>query len=301
MHDEFTPLLGSTDWNEEWKELQKLRRHADDASFWDKRSATFTTKDAPNRYVEQFLAYAAIRPGETVFDMGCGTGALAVPLGEAGHKVVAADFSQGMLDQMQARLDAAGVRTVFPKLMSWEDDWPAFGVRAGMTDVAIASRSIATADLRESLLRLSEVARRRVCITLATGSSPRVDERILAAVGLPCLLGRDYLYAFNILAAEGIKAEVRYIASTREDTFASPEDAFEKLAAMIDDSSAVQASAAERERARASLREWLAVNLVPNEHAGEPDCKGVAQGAWHLAEPRTVTWAFLSWNTDGTA
>ena len=42
MHDEFTPLLTTTDWNEEWKELQKVRRHADDAAFWDKRSATFT-------------------------------------------------------------------------------------------------------------------------------------------------------------------------------------------------------------------------------------------------------------------
>lgn len=297
MHDEFTPLLTATDWSEEWKELQKVRRHADDAAFWDKRSATFTTKDAPNLYVEKFLEYAEIRPGETVFDMGCGTGALAVPLGEAGHKVVAADFSQGMLDQMQARLDAAGVRTVFPKLMSWEDDWPAFGVREGMADVAIASRSIATADLRDALLRLTEVARRRVCITLATGSSPRVDERILAAVGLPSVLGRDYLYAFNILANEGIKAEVRYIDSTRDDTFATPEDAYEKLIAMIDDSAAVRASDEEREQARANLREWLAANLVPNETAGAPDRKGVPQLAWRLAEPRTVTWAFLAWNT----
>ena len=297
MHDEFTPLLTSMDWNEEWKELQKVRRHADDAAFWDKRSATFTTKDAPNLYVEKFLEYADIRPGETVFDMGCGTGALAVPLGEAGHKVVAADFSQGMLDQMQSRLDEAGVRTVFPKLMSWEDDWPAFGVREGMTDVAIASRSIATADLRDALLRLTEVARRRVCITLATGSSPRVDERILAAVGLPSVLGRDYLYAFNILANEGIKAEVRYIDSTRDDTFATPEDAYEKLIAMIDDSAAVRASDEEREQARANLREWLAANLVPNETAGAPDRKGLPQLAWRLAEPRTVTWAFLAWNT----
>lgn len=296
MHDEFTPLLTSMDWNEEWKELQKVRRHADDAAFWDKRSATFTTKDAPNLYVEKFLEYAGIRPGETVFDMGSGTGALAVPLGEAGHKVVAADFSQGMLDQMQSRLDEAGVRTVFPKLMSWEDDWPAFGVREGMTDVAVASRSIATADLRDALLRLTEVARRRVCITLATGSSPRVDERILAAVGLPAVLGRDYLYAFNILAAEGVRAEVRYIDSTRDDTFASPEDAYEKLAAMIDDSSAVRASDTERQRARANLREWLTANLVPNESAGAPDRKGIPQLAWRLAEPRTVTWAFLAWN-----
>lgn len=294
--DGFSPLLTSTDWNEEWKGIQKMRRHADDAAFWDKRSATFTTKDAPNLYVEKFLEYADIRPDEIVFDMGCGTGALAVPLGEAGHKVVAADFSQGMLDQMQARLNAADVRTVFPKLMSWEDDWPAFGVREGMTDVAVASRSIATADLRDALLRLTEVARRRVCITLATGSSPRVDERILAAVGMPAVLGRDYLYAFNILANEGIKAEVRYIDSTRDDTFANPEDAYEKLVAMIDDPSAVRASDEEREQARANLRKWLAANLVPNETAGAPDRKGAPQLAWRLAEPRTVTWAFLAWN-----
>ena len=79
-------------------------------------------------------------------------------------------------------------------------------------------------------------------------------------------------------------------------SFATPEDAYEKLAAMIDDSSAVRASDAEREQSRATLREWLAANLVPNESAGEPDRKGVAQLAWRLAEPRTVTWAFLAWN-----
>ena len=110
------------------------------------------------------------------------------------------------------------------------------------------------------------------------------------------MLGRDYLYAFNILAAEGIRAEVRYIDSTRDDTFASPEDAYEKLAAMIDDSSAVRASDTERQRARANLREWLTANLVPNESAGAPDRKGIPQLAWRLAEPRTVTWAFLAWN-----
>ena len=57
----FTPLLTTRDWNEEWKELQKARRAADDASHWDKRAATFGSKDAPNPYVERFLKLAAIR------------------------------------------------------------------------------------------------------------------------------------------------------------------------------------------------------------------------------------------------
>ena len=71
-HDDFTPLLTTTDWNEEWKALQQRRRPPDDAAWWDKRAATFRTHDAPSAYTDQFLALAAIRPDETVFDMGCG-------------------------------------------------------------------------------------------------------------------------------------------------------------------------------------------------------------------------------------
>lgn len=59
--DAFTPLLSTYDWNEEWKALQKSRKAADDASYWDKRAATFTTKDAPNPYVERFLKLAGNR------------------------------------------------------------------------------------------------------------------------------------------------------------------------------------------------------------------------------------------------
>ena len=275
--------------------LQKARRHADDATYWDKRSATFGTKDAPNPYVERFLELARILPGETVFDMGCGTGALSVPLGQAGHTVVAADFSAGMLGVLREELDAHGVTSVFPKQMSWEDDWAACGVGLESADVCVASRSIAVADLEEALLRLTDVARRRVCITLATGSSPRTDERVLQAIGLQSVLGRDYLYAFNILAARGIKAEAAYIESTRSDTFDSLDEACEDLARMVEDSAAF-VPRAERDAALARLRPWLEGQLVENERAGLPDRKGVPERALRLRDPRTVTWAFLAWD-----
>lgn len=296
MSENFTPLLSTRDWNEEWKELQKARRSFDDASYWDKRSSTFGTKDAPSPYVDQFLTLADIHPDETVFDMGCGTGALSVPLGLRGHKVVAADFSQGMLDRLQESLDENCIKTVFPKHMSWEDDWAAHGVRPGMVDVCLASRSIATADLKDSLMRLTAIARRRVCITLATGSSPRTDERILNAIGLQSMLGRDYLYAFNILANEGIMPEVSYIESTRSDTFDSFDEAYDSFALMTQDATAAFVPENLRNNALEKLRDWVEENLTENECAGQLDAKGVPEKRLRLVEPRIVTWAFIAWN-----
>ena len=298
MQESFTPLLTTTDWNAEWKALQKARRHADDATYWDARSKTFTTKDSPNPYVERFLALTGIREGESVFDMGCGTGALAIPLAEAGHGVTAADFSSGMLAVLGERAAERGVEGIETIKMSWEDDWESHGVAPKSADVCAASRSIAVDDLQLALLKLSSVARRRVAITLPTGSSPRTDARVLDALGLANRCGRDHLYALNILANLGFEPEVAYIKSARTDTFASAEEAYLKYEDMVK----AQASFVPEKRvqiALAKLRPWVEAQLTENEHAGEPDEKGVAQGALRLKEPRVITWAHIAWDVEG--
>ncbi|MEG0217082.1 MAG: methyltransferase domain-containing protein [Raoultibacter sp.] len=287
-------LLLSKDWNAEWQTLQTLLRKSDDEQYWDKRSAHFTTKDFPNAYVEDFLRFAQIEPGETVFDMGCGTGSLAIPLAADGHKVVAADFSQGMLDGMQELMAAAGVTSIFPKKMSWEDDWAAQGVREGMVDVCVASRSIAVKDLQAALLRLNSIARRRVCVTITTGTSPRHDANILRDLGIQAITTCDYLYAINILVRNNILPEVRYIQSERIDTFDSLEAAFEKFAPMVLDYRADLGEALPEKLE--ALRTWIENHSVENPTAGRADKKGLAQGAYRLDEPRMVTWAHIAWN-----
>lgn len=310
MNDRFQPLLTKTDWGQEWKALQSTINKPDDPAKWDARAKTFpTAHGSQSNYVSAFLAGADIQPQDTVLDMGAGTGALSIPLAQQGCAVVAADFSRGMLDVLRETADDLGVRTTHDpcpqpkpgqiaiKQMSWFDDWAGAGIGPNSVDVALASRSIVTRDLKDSLLRLTRTARRRACITLPAGPTPRIDRQLMRAVGLQNVLGRDFLYAFNILAQCGMQPEVSYIESPREDTFASFDAAYDKLAKIVSDAAVGYTEEAEIRQALARLRPWLEDNLIPNPHTGDVDAHGVVQEKFCLRENRKLVWAFIAWDT----
>ncbi len=279
------PLLTTTDWNEEWKRLQVTREHSDSAAVWDEKAKTFPVKHGSHEgYSGRFLQLAGVQTGETVLDMGCGTGTLATPLAQAGCHVIACDFSQGMLDKMREDQRALGVKGVDSRLMSWSDDWHAHGLGENSVDVALASRSIATYDLQEALLKLHRVARRRVCITLAAGPSPRCDARLVEAAGFTSRLGADFLYAFNILASNGIAPEVAYIPTVRREQFAAFDEALDTYADITCNALRGTAPESELDRIPQRLRPWLQENLVEDERG------------FHLQREREMSWAFISWN-----
>lgn len=298
------------DFDAEWAALQEARRKPACSAKWDEKAPRYDSKDARNRYAEDFLALARLEPGESVFDMGCGTGALAVPAALAGHGVIGADFSGGMVAKMRENMAyravpevspaqaASGVCGIAPVLMSWEDDWRAFGIEENMVDVAFASRSVAVCDLRDALRKLTAVARKRCCITMATSTSPRVDPQVLAAIGVPASPTRDYLYAFGMLAQAGFEPHVSFIHSPRKDTFASREAALRDFTEMIEVGAAGLDAQGIR-AARMRLEAWIDDHMTENPEVGKPDKKGVPQGALMLDYIRVVPWAFLSWDVRG--
>ncbi|NPD32225.1 class I SAM-dependent methyltransferase [Eggerthellaceae bacterium zg-997] len=330
MTEPLTPLLTTTDWNSEWKRLQVLRNGPADADAWDRRAPTFpTAHGSQSGYAERFLQLAGIRSHESVMDMGCGTGVLSVPLAEAGHPVIAADFSSGMLNILMEQVAALGGSERDPSdpdvrviKMSWEDDWEHFGVRRHCVDVALASRSIATSDLEAALMKLDAVARRRVCITLACAGSPRVDYQMLRDLGIPTRPSRDFLYAFNILAANGILPEVAYIPSSRYDSFDSVDEARAFFREMVEQTAAEYATDAQVTEALSRLDDWIERNIVACDSASTPPEESAdAPGSAHeqkthrpsgdslparesarapkllrTRNKRTMTWAFLAWN-----
>jgi hypothetical protein len=289
------PTLTLTDWNEEWVALQEARKRPDESAYWDERSKTFR-KNSTSDYSDKFIALLSPEPNDSIFDMGCGNGALSIPLAATGHDVVAADFSQGMLNSLAEDAAAKGVSGIKKICVSWADDWEAAGIAPKSADIALASRSIVTANLRDSLTRLSNVARKRCAITLPTGNSPRSDLAILEAIGIKSMLRADYLYAFMILVQMGYYPRVRYIPSTRFDSWNTAEDAYNSLAKMVHEVTSDNITGIDVEGALQNLHTWVDQNLIPNPEAGQTTKGGEVQGKFILREHRKITWAFIDWD-----
>lgn len=279
----------ASDWNDLWVVRQAEHSLARDASYWNERARTFTNKDNPGSYTERFLQLAGVREGESVLDMGCGTGNLSIPLALDGHNVLAADFSDAMLTRLSEAAEEKGASNARAMQLSWSDDWEAAGIEQGSFDVCFASRSINTDDLRSSLGKLTSVARRRCCITLPSGPSPHVDGRMLREIGLECQPSYDSIYALAILQAEGYSPELTYIDTLREDVFASFDEALAKHLKMVRFITEQGKCSMGEAEAESLVEDWLRKRLVPVEPSD-------GESAFALSEPRHVSWAFVSWD-----
>lgn len=176
---------------------------------------------------------------------------------------------------------------IFPLRMSWEEDWTNYGLEEGSVDVAVASRSVITHDLEDSLQKLSAVARERVCVTVGTGVSPRVDIRVAHAMGLELERHNDALFVFGIASDLGYEPTVSYIHSPRAKSYISPDEAYYSML-RTRDYLADTADQISVEESACRLRNFLADHLVEIEEDGTK--------RWTLDQPRVVPWAFISWD-----
>lgn len=265
--------LPDLDWNARWKAAaaRRWQRTEKASRYWDRRAPSFGERDLDSAYARAFLQALDPRPGWTVLDMGCGSGALAIPLAASVTRVTAVDFSEGMLRELARCARERGVTNVTTVLGAWEDDWEALGL--GVHDVAIASRSLVVEDLEAALRKLDAAARHRVLITSIVGDGPR-DRRALEAVGRTFRRGPDYIYVVNLLHQMGIHAAVSFLDTEREWSFASREEARTFYATYLENLDPVE---------EARLEAYLDRELVP------------ARGRWTLRHPDLIRWALISW------
>jgi hypothetical protein len=144
-------------------------------------------------------------------------------------------------------------------------------------------------------MRLNHVASRRVCITLSTGSSPRLSDEILDVLGAKRFRGKDFLYALNILISLNILPEVSYIKSARKDTFDNTDDIFEDYMRVVHEM-ADNLEIEDLTKAKEKLRLWIEQHRVINQEAGNPGSSDKPQKKYCLDVVRTAAWAFIAWD-----
>jgi SAM-dependent methyltransferase len=190
---------------------------------WDRRAGHYEHKfgSGPNAYVAKFIELAPHDDCETLLDVGCGPGAIALALAPRMTQVFGLDYSPAMLARMEAKAAAAGLKNVSGILRSWEDDWS----DVPACDLVVASRSTAVMDLDAALKKLDAKARRRVCLTSPVGGR-FIPPEIFEALGRPPPPPRpappDYIYVLNLLHRMGRRPKVSFIANTSQ--FAEPRD-----------------------------------------------------------------------------
>jgi SAM-dependent methyltransferase len=225
--------LADIDWNLLWQNARKQKSWSSKGpADWDRKADSFASRNASSPYVSLFLERLPLTPDLTVLDVGSGPGTLSIPLAGLVRSVTAVDYSAGMLDALSRKAEENDIRNIRTIQGAWEDDWQQLDV--GVHDIAIASRSLAVADLSLALRKLNDHARDYVFIADRISPTP-FDPAAFAAIGRQFQSGPDYIYTVNTLYAMGIHPCIDILKLDRDNLFRDIDEALDSYAWMFKD------------------------------------------------------------------
>lgn len=234
---------------------------------WDEKSSDMAQSTINSPYVNDFISRMNITGDEVILDIGCGPGALSIPLAKRVKEVIAIDFSAQMLEELKAYAAREGVTNIKTYHIGWEDDWS----HLPYIDIVVASRSMEVADIDAALTKMSAHARKACYLTYKVGGS-FVDMNILDFIGKKIKTKPDYWYIPIILYDQGFLPRVDYIETGRGSVRSGSEEEF--VESLIWSIGTLEEEY--QEKAREYYREVIVGQSKP---------------------PRAVNWAFIGWNT----
>ena len=247
---------------------------SNDLEFWEKRSSSFADHTGKSHYPNEFLKLMRLAPDYTVLDMGCGGGALAVPLAARVKKVTAVDFSPGMIAIVNDICRKQNIPNIETILGEWDSDWAALGI--GKYDIAISSRSLRAENSAPYIQKLINAARRQVYVSAPEGSGP-LDAKLLEFAGRDASVKSDYRQLMDVLHNMGIRADLSFIEEKYAGRWRTPDEAAESHKWMF-----YGVATPEEEK---KIQLYFEQNLIEKD------------GLLQLKYERTSRWAVMWWDS----
>lgn len=221
---------GEPDYNALWAAViearwaGKSKEEEDSREMWDARAAAYDHEVTAEGVAEESMI--EVLPGETVLDIGAGTGRLSVPLARRARSITALDVSSGMLARLEQKMKDAGLANYQCIRSRWED--VEVGRDVMVHDVVVDAWALGFVDLRSQLEKMDAAAHRAVYLFWHAGEWRDRQELELweAAFGREATPPYpDYLWVIHILHEMGIYADVAIFSKEIERRFSSPRDA----------------------------------------------------------------------------
>lgn len=173
---------------------------------WDQQAQKTAVGDLDSAYTKALIAAMRLEPNDTLLDVGCGVGNVAVLVAPSIKLVYALDYSQGMLDKLQTNMHHYNTHNIKTLCKDWADGWQDIP----LCEIVVASRSTLVEDMEAALLKMHAHATRHVYLTYPAknsfGANPAIDTQKNPELATP-----SYTYILNILHQHGIYAQARFI------------------------------------------------------------------------------------------
>jgi len=279
--------MTSINWNEMWRSTEDAKERSNNIEFWNAFAPRFRRKVGdPDLYIEIFYDYLEAKPKDTLFDMGCGSGTLAIPYAQKGHEVFAADFSPEMLKYLMQGAEEAGVADrIHPIELNWNEDWSLRDLPK--CDIAFSSRSFISRDLTSSLKKLETVAKRRCCIGVWDTPIEGYDRHLAKAIGYERPgIGTHYLIMGELMDRD-VFPELKYIYSPfRQARYETREAAEKELRHAFSHMTGKQEE---------QFLQYIQTHLIYHPEKGFYQGKEL-DGFWQFDHNDNSSMAFISWN-----
>lgn len=227
-----------------WEALQKLsfgpmyeQMNQNPAAMWGQTAVMYNKMaQLEQEYTKRQVDTIIVDPQDTVLDIGCGPGRLAVPIARRARQVTALDVAPQMLEVCQYNACQAGLNNLHTRLLNWND--AVIGANLEQHDVVIASRSVGLHDL----VKLNAAARKYVFL-LSFAQSPSLKQaRDSLFIGAspdirpipPMNRMLGYNITFNMLYDLGIDPAVQVVTDGFTSNYKSRLEAYDDLRVLCD-------------------------------------------------------------------